>query len=155
MTAAAARAKLLEAFTSGSLLVNYLGHGAWDRLTANGLLGQADVAGLVSADTEPVLAAMTCDVGNFGLVGIDTLAENLMLKPDGGAIATFAPTAMESNEDSKALDAFFLPALFSAERPPLGVATQSALRSYAGAGGAVTVLQSYALLGDPALAVVP
>ena len=154
VTLAAARTSVLGAFTEGSLLVNYIGHGGVSQLTADGTAVRRPTSpSLTSADREPVLAAMTCDVGNYGLPGVDTLAESLMMKADGGAIATFAPTTMEENKDSKALGAQFLPALFAAEHPTLGVAAQNALKSYAAAGGTPTVVASYALLGDPALVV--
>ena len=154
MTVAAAKTSLKAAFTGGSLLVNYLGHAGTDRLTADGLLGQSDVASLTGAGKEPVLAAMTCMVGDFGLPGVDVLAETLTMKSDGGAIAALAPSQLEENDESKALDAEFVAALFGPGSSTLGLAFQHALEGYAAAGGTYSTLSTYALLGDPALKVV-
>jgi hypothetical protein len=154
LTLTAARASLKGAFTQGSLLINYVGHGGVDRLTTDGLLLQSDVASLTGTGVEPFFVAMTCNVGNFGIPGFDSLGESLAMKADGGAAAVVAPTSMEENANSRMLDAWFLPTVLSSEKPALGAALQSALTDYADGGGATTVLVGYCVLGDPAFKVV-
>ena len=149
-----ARAQLTAAFSGGAVLVNFLGHGGTDRLTTDGLLTDADLPALKSATREPLLAAMTCMVGDFAIPGIDALGESLTMKADGGAIAVFAPTSMEMNNDSRLLDAKLLPALFAVAHPALGTAVREALLAYIVAGGDAALVRSYALLGDPGLVLI-
>jgi autotransporter-associated beta strand protein len=151
----AARSSLKTAFNQGSLVVNFLGHGGYDRVTSEGLLVSDDVPSLAGAGKEPVFVGMTCNAGNFAVPGSDCLSEKLVLKGDGGAIGVLAPTTMVMNFESRSLDSRFLPALFSAERPTLGAAWHTALAAYGAAGRDRTALASYELFGDPALEVFP
>ena len=56
------------------------------------LLGMADVASLTNQERLPVVTSLTCYVSLFWLPGLDSLGEELVLHPDGGAIAVWAPT---------------------------------------------------------------
>ena len=150
---AAVHARLIEAFDEGALLINYLGHGGAQRLTAEGVLTTGDVTRLKNTRRPPVVTAMTCLAGDYGLPGVTSLSEALTLKSGGGAIAVWAPSAMEMNSESVALDRLFVGSLFETRQPVLGAAVSAALAGHASAGGLKSARETYNLLGDPALTI--
>jgi fimbrial isopeptide formation D2 family protein/uncharacterized repeat protein (TIGR01451 family) len=149
--AAQARALTLDAFRAGRGLVNYVGHGGLDRLSADGLLLTSDVPSLENGARLPVLSAATCVVGNDSVPGYATLSQSLVLEPDGGAIATFAPTSIAFDADSIQLDQAFISVSTGSEAMRLGDAVDLSLQQYAAEGGTGYVLDGYELEGDPAL----
>ena len=150
----AARATVQSAFTDGALLVNYVGHGGADGLAWDGLLTYDDVPGFANAPRLPVLTAMTCVVGTYGLPGSDSLGEAVLMKAGGGAIAVWAPTAVEDNVDSVLLDQLFIGSFSGGPAAVrLGQATRDALAAFAARTDSRSAARTYALLGDPATAV--
>jgi hypothetical protein len=152
-SASEARSELLSGLQAGLRLVNYIGHGAPDRLASEGLLRVSDVSGLWNGERLPVLAGMTCLIGRYENPGSDSLSERLVLQPDGGAIAVWSPTGMSLNAEARILDQTFFEALFAAEQPVLGVTLLQAQQAYKNRGNEQFMLDIYNLLGDPALRV--
>ncbi len=148
-----ARADLLGTLDAGALLVNYVGHGGLDRLAGESLLMTQDVPGLQASSGPPVFAALTCAVGRFDVPGVTPLASALVLDPDGGAIAAWAPTGLSFSSEANVLNQGFARALFDGSGQPLGQAVRSALRDYIRPGFQPFMLDIYNLLGDPALEV--
>ncbi len=76
-------------------------------LAGVGLLTLNDLTtSLNNADKRPLLAALTCIVGNFALPGIDTLGEALVKYPAGGMIAVWAPSGLSVNEKAVLLNLY-------------------------------------------------
>ncbi len=146
---AAARKQLLDQLNSGALLVNFLGHANLTQLgDSAGLLHSSDIASLSNAGRTPILSALTCALGRFDRVLFDTLSEQLVMAPNGGVVALWAPTGFAFNEDGVRLGEEFLPRVMGGE--PLGDAVRAALAAYLAAGDArVHVPFTYGLLGDP------
>jgi hypothetical protein len=148
---AAARARMLARLRQGVLLVNYLGHGGLDRLADGGLLTTGDVSGLGNARA-PVVTALTCSVGRFDLPGYDTLAEALILQPDGGAVALWSASGLMLSSGGATLGAELIRVAMDGKPHSLGDAVVTALHAYAGTAGADPIIpQVYTLIGDPAL----
>ena len=59
-----ARTDTLAAWNAGPGWVNFVGHGALDKFTAEGLFTKADAEALGNTQL-PVVATLTCIVGNF------------------------------------------------------------------------------------------
>ena len=151
---AAVRAALLPSFSNGTLLVTYVGHAGVDQLAEEGILSVADVSSLAASNKLPVVTAYTCVVGQYGLPGSDSLSEVLAMRPKAGAIAVWAPTALEANEESVALGKLFTKNLFAgAKTVRLGNVIQASLKAGAVQGLPAGLLSTYNLLGDPALKV--
>jgi hypothetical protein len=150
-TAGEARQKILEGFNNGAVLINYIGHAGLDRLANENLLGTGDVPSLQNSDRLPLMTAMTCIVGRFGIPGYDTLSEALLLKTGGGAAAVWAPTGASINHLARILAEKFFIAAFQAGEKTLGKAVQKALAGYSLTGEPPYMLYIYTLLGDPAL----
>lgn len=150
-----ARQETIKRWREGALLVNYFGHGGVTQLAAEGLLTNDDVEALDSGPRSPILVAMTCVVGRFELPGFDSLGERLVLRPDGGAIAVWAPTSLSSTGLGRALSTEFYRRLLGRDRDVrLGDAARMALEAVGGGGDPAQVLTTHTLLGDPALRVV-
>lgn len=141
----------LENMDKGAVLVNFLGHGGLDRFADEGLLVTEDVAQMTNRGRTPFVAALTCIVGRFDIPDFDTLAEALLLKGDGGAIAVWSPAAFAMNEDSKRLGAQHVAAIASGAHDTIGGSVRAALTAYLAAGeGDADLALKATLLGDPA-----
>ena len=97
------------------------------------------------------MTSMTCVVGRYEIPGYTCLSEALVLRNNGGMIATWAPTGLCLNAESKILDQGFFGAAFSLEKNTLGGMVLQGLAEHAQSQGASYVLYVYNLLGDPAL----
>lgn len=148
--AAAARARLLAAFGEGAALINYVGHGGVDRLAHEVLLASDDVPALANGARLPVFTAESCYVASFAFPGFRTLAEELVLAPQGGAIAAWGPGGLSFEGEVAELADRILPALLDSGAGRLGDRAVAGLRAYLAAGGKARVAAAYTLLGDPA-----
>ncbi|HEX3552449.1 MAG TPA: C25 family cysteine peptidase [Thermoanaerobaculia bacterium] len=144
---AAARSQVLADFASGVAFVDYLGHGALDRLSANGLLTSDDVPGLTNGERLPVLTAMTCTINRFELPGIPALGELLVKRGAGGAAAVWGPSGLSAHGDARLLATRF----YHAADERLGDRVRRAIAELRTLGGDPDLPRVYVLLGDPAL----
>lgn len=144
----AARQLTLEGINEGVFWVNYIGHGGMDRLADSGLLMSGDGDLLDNIDALPVLSSLTCAVNRFEVPGLVSLGEELVLDPDGGAIAVWAPSGLSQNSPAVNLDMALFKAVFQTNQPILGDAVRQALSTE---GEPVFMLKIYNLLGDGAL----
>jgi hypothetical protein len=149
------RSRLGEAFNEGAAFVNYFGHASYDRLASEGILTKQDVAALENGNTLPVVLGMTCLIGQFGIPGFETIGETLVQQEGKGAIAVFGPTGPATNANSRDLSAELWDKLsgIGFGSATLGKIILNALQGYADQGGTPYVVQSYTLLGDPAIEV--
>jgi hypothetical protein len=144
---AAARGQLMAAIGGGTAFLNYMGHGALDRLSSGGLLTSADVPGLGNNGRLPVLTAMTCTINRFEVPGIPALGEILVKDDQGGAAAVWGPTGLSANGEAKLLAERF----YSAGDARLGDRLLRAIADFRTLGGNPDLPRLYDLLGDPAL----
>jgi len=147
-----ARSLLINGINAGVGTINYIGHGGYNVLADEGILGDWDMAYLTNPDRSPVMTAMTCLVGNFALPWVPSLGETLVRKGNAGLAALWAPTGMSENEFAVRLARSF----HSATRPGvdkqrLGDAVQAAMSEYERSAGPTYMMAIYALLGDPAM----
>lgn len=152
--AGATPAALLTSLNNGVGLFNYLGHGAVTQLGQEAFLTNDSVASLNNGARLPVFSALTCAVGNGSYPGFNSLAEKLLWRQGGGAIAAWAPTGLSSNEQALILDQAFVEALYRSPRAAtLGDAVQAALAALKAQQGDRFMLDIYGVTGDPALIV--
>ena len=147
---AALRQSVQTSLNSGVDLVSYLGHGAVDRLGLNGYLTSSDVPGLQNGNRLPVVVAITCLAGQYGTPGFDSLAEQLVLSAQGGAIAAFAPSGLSFSDDGSQLNLLLMQALKANSLPRLGDSIRQATANYARTAQRATPYWNFNLLGDPA-----
>ena len=147
----ATRAQLLADLQNGAGLMNYVGHGGIDRLSAEGLLVAADAPGFTNAERLPVLTALTCTINRFEVPGFVSLGGELVKSPLGGFSAVWAPTGLSMNHEAGALGALFYANLAGTPGATVGDLARATLKSYAGSGNEPSLVSVYTLLGDPAL----
>jgi uncharacterized repeat protein (TIGR01451 family) len=145
-----ARQQVLDGINDGALIVNYIGHGAVDRLAQEGLLVTDDVDDLTNGERLPILTAMTCVVGQFAIPGYDALSEALVLHEGGGVIAVVAPTGLSLNAQARILNEEFFYSAFEYDEARLGDVVVKAVEFYNTRGDG-SIIDLYNLQGDPAL----
>lgn len=144
--------RVIQAFDQGSALLHFLGHGGrlvWrtgprDLSGASDLFGLKDIESLRENRALPLVLSMTCSSGPFDHPTADSIAEALLRAPDRGAIGVLA--ASWRVQASKQFSSLLINALFE-NGNRIGEAVMQAKRQETDR----TLVESYNLLGDPAL----
>jgi len=104
---------LIRSKTWDAGLITYSGHGSTAQLgTHSEDFINATNAALLRNTTYPVFVALTCTAGSDTFPGTRSVVSTLVLNPDGGAIAAFAPTGASLNSDAHLLGGAFIHHLF-------------------------------------------
>ena len=144
-----------QELAAGSLIVNYAGHGSIDTWSEDRLFSSEQIDSLGNNGRQPMMILMSCLLGFFGHPERDAMAEELLLAEDGGAVAVFAPSSLTLSSDQGPLNRALLKVLLQEEAPPVGLAVLEAKRSVAAeTRGQRDVIETFTLLGDPALRLV-
>lgn len=146
------RAGLLRAWDAGALVINWVGHSAYQQWEHGRLFHTDDLPTLRQSPRYPLVLSLSCFTGNFAhpeplQTGMD---EALLRLPGAGAIGTFGSSGQGVGSDHTPLHRAFYQAAFGAAPAPPGVASAAAKTSVIGGPGAY-LAESYHLLGDPAL----
>jgi hypothetical protein len=126
-----------------SLLTSYVGHGSVE-LWAVGFNGDSATA-LRNGTKLPIVAAMTCLNGYFHDLYTTSLAESLMLNPNGGAVAVWASSTLTEPDPQIAAASELYRRLFAGAR--LGDAVLKAKAATSDRD----VRNSWILFGDPSM----
>ncbi len=144
--------RLVSQLRAGSLIVNYIGHGSIDLWSDEGLFSSEQIISLDNDGRQPMVIMMSCLVGFFAHPELDSMAEELLLAENRGAIAVFAPSSLTLPSDQEPLNRALFNTLLSAETPDVGTAIMEAKRSLdLETADQRDVIQTFTLLGDPAL----
>ena len=119
-------------------------------MAAEGLFVAADTALLVNGERLPIVSALTCSIGRSDIPNIESVAEALITDTDGGAIAVWGAATVSMAEQASQLNLLYAKAVEGGV-DTLGDAILQALREFAEQGGAQSMIDSYSLLGDPAV----
>jgi hypothetical protein len=153
LPAAIVRSTLLTRFGEGFGLLSYFGHSGLDRIAAEQLLTNADVASLPTTEGTPLVVALTCVLNRFGVPGFTSLGEALTNRAGAGAAAVWSSSGLSDNGNALSLARFFFAALSPDSAVRVGDAVSRAAGAYTMSGGLEETLAFYNLLGDPALLV--
>ena len=153
----AARQAIIDGINAGRLLVNYIGHGGPGLWASEALLNNAALSSLVNGPYFPVALPMTCYEGYYispqSNSSFFALSEQFLRAQGKGWVASWSPAGLGVATGHHFLNEGFLTSLFRDDDPRLGPATLAGkLRLYA-SGGNLELLDTYLLLGDPALAI--
>jgi hypothetical protein len=150
-----ASAEIVRELNEGSVLVIYFGHGSVAQWGKDNLFTVKDSAALQNGNRLPVIINMTCLTGLFTHPKVQSLAEALLWKSDGGAVAVLAPTSLTLSSDQSFLSKALVQALLKDRMARLGDVFLQAQRAVPTNGsGALDVLRTFLLFGDPALKLV-
>jgi hypothetical protein len=148
-------ADIVAAINRGAGLVSYIGHGnidRWGAWSGGRLFDVTTIGQLANADRLPFVMTADCLNGFFVHPYTDaTIAEALLRKPDGGAVAVWSSSSLGTAGDQAALFAALLAALTADPPPTVGQAVMAATAAAARADVSPELLSSYILFGDPAL----
>jgi len=151
-TVAATRSAIQAAINQGKLIVNYAGHGAYNRWATEKLFSVDAALPLTNTDRLPLMVPMTCWEGYF--IRPDTadpaLAETLLRLPTTGAIASWSATGLGLATGHDYLNRGLFDAIFKEDIIELGPATTYAKHSLYASGYYTDLLDTYTLFGDPA-----
>lgn len=144
---------LINAWNDGALVLYYVGHGSSRRWSHERLFTVDTQLSLLRNRTRlPVVVAITCSAGHFDHPETESAAEELIVAPNGGAVATVAATRLVYNRPNVLLGSAFLQNLYSdnSRVTRVGDAFFAAKASMIGTYTANT--RKFTLMGDPALA---
>jgi hypothetical protein len=142
-----ARQQILTALNKGALLVNYEGHGSVEQWSFADFLDNSSASALTNGNRLPVYLMMDCLNGFFQDAYAPSLAESLLLAPNGGAVAVWASSGFTTAPPQAAMDQALLHILKANPSISLG-------RAVLEAKSGVTdrdVRRTWILFGDPAM----
>lgn len=139
-------------FQEGFGLVAYFGHGSVNMWGKDKLFTTDDVAALANGAHLPVVINMNCLTGLFTHPKVISLAETLLWKSGGGAVAVLAPSSLTLPTDQSFLSKYFVEALNADPTARLGDWYLQAQRQMPVENPGVNeVMLTFLLFGDPAL----
>jgi uncharacterized repeat protein (TIGR01451 family) len=139
--------QIYTALNSGPLLVNYSGHGAVEQWSFSDFLDDTSGATLTNGDQLSVYLLMDCLNGFFQDVYSTSLAETLLLAPNGGAVAVWASSGFTNQPPQASMNQALLQILKTSPSTPIAAAI---VRAKSG----VTdndVRRTWIFFGDPAM----
>ncbi|MCX7790936.1 MAG: C25 family cysteine peptidase [Chloroflexaceae bacterium] len=162
----AALNRAMGAFDQGAAFVNFLGHGLQFQWAYTGpplqpnapqdrqyLLGLFEVDDLRNGGQLPVVLALSCLTGAFQTPAFTgtSIDERMVVRPDGGAIASWSSTGLGVLYGHDALQRGFYRALWAGQQPPpLGALTLAGhLELFTASSCCQETGSAFALLGDP------
>ena len=145
--AASMRTQLIDSLNGGALLVNYQGHGSQQQWSFSDLFNSGDASSLTNGGRLPVYLLMDCLNGFFQDIYADSLAESLLLSPNGGAVAVWASSGFTDQAPQSTMNQSFLAQFAAHPGDSLG---QLILRAKYGTSDN-DVRRTWILFGDPAM----
>lgn len=143
----AVRQQVLDAINQGQLVVNYMGHGSVEQWSFSDLLDNSDISALQNGNRLPVFIVMDCLNGFFHDVFSQSLAETLLLSPNGGAVAVWASSGFTDAGPQASMDRALIQSLTNSPSQPLGSAILDAKKLT----GDPDVRRTWILFGDPSM----
>ncbi|MGH9574107.1 MAG: C25 family cysteine peptidase [Candidatus Acidiferrales bacterium] len=142
-----AQQQIVAAIDSGTGLVNYSGHGAEDQWSFGDIFDDTTVRTLTNGDKQPVFLLMDCLNGFFEDVYSNSLAEDLLFAPNGGASAVWASSGFTEEPPQATMNEALMSALAANPNQTLG---QAILKAKSGIADD-DVRRTWTLFGDPAM----
>jgi len=152
-----ARLAILNGINSGSLMVNYIGHGSTTSWATENLFNKGSIASMTNTGKPAFFAALACLTGYFTIPSKSnqdnsSLSEALVKATDKAAIATFGSTGMGLAEGQDHLNRGLYKAIFYDGQTHLGEATlQAKVYLMSQATYFPDLLDTFMLFGDPAM----
>ena len=146
-------------FNQGLALVNFMGHGGGAIWADNGILTNDEVSGLSNNGKYPFVTSMTCFAGAFDGQEGQPLSSTLLFAQNKGAVGVLASAGLGWLYNDFFMDGEFIPLIFDSTTYNSSIgfdllpAKAQYYASYYYWPQAVTMLNQYNLLGDPALVI--
>ncbi len=144
------RQEINQTIQDGTLLMNYIGHGAITGWASESILDITQVSTWQNLDKLPLLMTATCEFGRFDRPRQTSGAEYAMLNPNGGAIALVTTTRPVFSDANYVINDAFYDVAFTplnGEMPRVGdiqrITKNNSLRDVNN--------RNFSLLGDPSM----
>jgi uncharacterized repeat protein (TIGR01451 family) len=141
------RQQIVDAVNSGQAIVDFVGHGSVEQWSFTDFFDDTDAAALQNGGRLPVFLIMNCLNGFFQDVYTQSLAESLILAPNGGAVAVWASSGFTDPGPQASLNLSLTHFLASNPKLPLGKAILQAKTTTVDPD----VRRTWILFGDPAM----
>lgn len=138
---------LVNQLNAGNLIVNYLGHGSTDIWASDSFFNETDAQSLTNGAMTPFFINMDCLNGFFHDVYSTSLAETLLLAPQGGAAAVWASSGLTDPAPQFGMDEALMQYLFTTPAQTIGEATKNAKQGVTDPD----VRRTWILFGDPSM----
>jgi uncharacterized repeat protein (TIGR01451 family) len=139
--------QILAALNSGSLIVNYIGHGSEEQWSFEDLFDDTSAGALSNGNHLPVYILMDCLNGFFQDVYATSLSTSLMLAPNGGAVAVWASSGFTDAAPQATMNQALVSQWKANQTLPIGKVTLAAKLGITDAD----VRRTWNLFGDPLL----
>ncbi len=140
---------------NGTLIWNYNGHGGSRRLADETILDQDIVNGWNNPEKLPLFITATCDFAPYDNPTINSIGENILLRPKTGAIALMTTTRLVFAFSNRVMNTNYLQFALqpdaSGKYKSLGDAVKEAKNYTYQTSADVTNNRKFTLLGDPAM----
>jgi uncharacterized repeat protein (TIGR01451 family) len=154
-TPVATKQAIIGGINGGRLLVSYVGHSADYWWADEKLFHRDDIGSLSNSDRWPIMLPMTCKEGRFQwpFSSLTGLSEALVRANGKGAVASWSATGEGLAAGHDYLEKGFFEALFYDGVRRLGEAALEGKRNLweNGGGRYLDLIETYIILGDPAL----
>jgi hypothetical protein len=140
---------------NGTLIWNYSGHGGPRRLAEETILDQEIVSGWNNPDRLPLFITATCDFAPYDNPVINSIGENILLRPKTGGIALMTTTRLVFAFSNRIINNNYLQTALqpdvNGKYKAMGDAVKDAKNYTYQTSGDITNNRKFTLLGDPAL----
>ena len=140
---------------NGTLLLNYNGHGGSARLAEEVIMDQSMINGWNNPSRLPLLITATCDFAPYDNPFINSLGENIILRPRTGGIGLMTTTRLVFSFSNRIMNNNFIRFALEPDQngvyKSMGEAIMTAKNyTYQNSGDLINN-RKFALIGDPAL----
>ncbi|MFQ5615432.1 MAG: C25 family cysteine peptidase, partial [Anaerolineales bacterium] len=138
--------------TTGTLLVNYIGHASLNRWSGEQIIVNADITQTLYNDGQfPIILSMTCLDGYWTYPNIPSLVEDFLRWDGRGAVATFSATGLGVATGHDDLQRGFFDSLFNNGEWQMGTAALQAKIRLESTSSNLDLVHTFTTFGDPAL----
>lgn len=141
-----------NAIDSGTLILNYTGHGGTSGWAEEQVLTLADMLSSRGMNNLPLLITATCDFGRYDDPGVVSGAELMVLSPKGAAVGAISTTRPVYSSTNFALNKAFYEALLNAKP---GQRLGDFFRYTKNNALAGSLNRNFTLLADPSMVLTP
>ncbi|HET6767977.1 MAG TPA: type IX secretion system sortase PorU [Chitinophagaceae bacterium] len=140
---------------SGTLVFNFIGHGGAARLAEEVILDQSMINGWNNPNRLPLFITATCDFAPYDNPFINSIGENILLRPKTGGIAMMTTTRLVFSFSNRIMNdnymEFAMQPDVNGKYRSLGEAVMEAKNYTYQTSGDIINNRKFTLLGDPAL----
>lgn len=144
--------QLVDLINSGTVVMNFIGHGGGGVFEDSGLFKLEHIALLNNANRLPVLLSWSCFIGYFDNPFTPSLSEAMLREPNRGIVAAFGSSGRAFVQGDFFFNTEFFRRLFREQNPMIGeVVTAAKAEMLLNYGAFWDLPLNYNLLGDPAM----